>query len=72
MILRKVKEFIGTEARPPRQCEACGKPFVCGASLKGCWCVSVKLSAEVRQQLREKYKDCLCPACLQRLVEAAH
>lgn len=65
-MLHKLKEFIGTEPRPPRACEACGQPFVCGASLKGCWCFQVKLSAEVRAQLRARYKDCLCPACLQQ------
>ncbi len=69
MIIRKVKEFVGIEPRTPRQCEACGQPFVCGASLKGCWCVPVKVSAEARQQMRERYKDCLCPECLQRFAE---
>lgn len=68
-MLRKLKEFIGTESRPPRQCEACGQPFVCGASLQGCWCFGVKLSAEARQQMRGQYKDCLCSTCLQRFAE---
>jgi len=69
-MLRKLTEFILPDKRPPRECEACSKPFTCGASLKGCWCFQVKLSAEVRQQLRERYKDCLCPDCLKRFAEA--
>ena len=70
-MLHKLKELMGLEQRPPRQCEACGQPFVCCASLKGCWCVGVKLSAEVRQQMRAQYKDCLCPACLQQFAAAS-
>ena len=70
-ILRKLTEFIRPDKRPPRECEACGKPFVCGASLKGCWCIQIKLSADVRLQLRERYKDCLCPDCLKQFAEVA-
>ena len=44
-MLRKLKELILPDTRAPRECEACGKPFVCGASLKGCWCIQIKLSA---------------------------
>jgi len=70
-ILRKLTEFIRPDKRPPRECDACGKPFVCGASLKGCWCVQIKLSADVRQELRERYKDCLCPDCLKQFADVA-
>lgn len=66
----KLKEFIHPDQRPPRECEACGQPFVCGASLKGCWCVQIKLSPEVRQQLRARYRDCLCQECLKHFAEA--
>jgi hypothetical protein len=70
-MLRKLAEFIQPDKRPPRECEACGKPFVCGASLKGCWCFQIKLSAEVKQQLRERYKDCLCSDCLKQFAASA-
>ncbi|MCI0389361.1 MAG: cysteine-rich CWC family protein [Acidobacteria bacterium] len=70
-MLRKLAEFIQPDKRPPRECEACGKPFHCGASLKGCWCFQIKLSAEVKQQLRERYKDCLCSDCLERFAVSA-
>jgi cysteine-rich CWC protein len=70
-MLRKLRELILPETRAPRECEACGKPFVCGASLKGCWCLQIKLSAEARKQLRERYKHCLCQECLMKIAEAA-
>jgi len=70
VMFHKLKEFIQPDKRPPRECEACGKPFICGASLKGCWCVQLKLDAVTRQRLRERYKDCLCSDCLKRFAEA--
>ncbi|HYE72893.1 MAG TPA: cysteine-rich CWC family protein [Blastocatellia bacterium] len=63
-MLRELTEFILPSKRAPRECEACGQTFDCGASIKGCWCFSIKLSAEVRQELRGRYKDCLCRKCL--------
>jgi hypothetical protein len=68
-MLRKLKELIKPETRAPRECEACGGPFVCGASLRGCWCLQVKLSDEARKELRERYKACLCPECLTKFAE---
>jgi cysteine-rich CWC protein len=68
-MLRKLKELINPETRAPRECEACGNPFVCGASLKGCWCLEVKLSAETRKELRERYNRCLCRTCLMKFAE---
>ncbi|PWT92579.1 MAG: hypothetical protein C5B55_06115 [Blastocatellia bacterium] len=50
------------------QCEACGKEFICGASLTGCWCSEVKLSDEQRADLRSCYSDCLCRNCLERVA----
>ena len=70
-MLRKLRELILPETREPRECEACGRPFVCGASLKGCWCLQIKLSAEARKQLRERYKHCLCQECLMKIAEMA-
>ena len=49
------------------KCEACGKDFVCGVSLKGCWCSEIKLDDQTRAELRSKYKDCLCKECLEDL-----
>ena len=48
-------------------CEACGETFACEISLgKGCWCGEIKLSGETREELRRKYKSCLCRACLEK------
>ena len=69
-MFRKLRELIQPDARAPRECEACGKPFVCGASLKGCWCFQIKLSADARRRLRERYIHCLCSECLMKFVEA--
>jgi cysteine-rich CWC protein len=68
-MLHKLKELINPETRAPRECEACSNPFICGASLRGCWCLEVKLSAEARKKLREHYKRCLCRKCLMKFAE---
>ncbi len=67
-MLQKLTEFIQPTKRAPRECEACGKPFVCGASLKGCWCFDIKLSAAARKDLCERYNDCLCRECLETIA----
>ena len=48
------------------KCEACGGDFVCGASLKGCWCSEVQLNDDDRASLKTKYSDCLCRVCLEK------
>ena len=54
--------------RRSQACEACGETFTCEISLgKGCWCGEIKLSDETRQELRAKYKKCLCRACLEKV-----
>ena len=63
-MLSKLKELIFPDKRTLRACEACGNPFRCGASLKGCWCFQVKLRPEAREELLRKYKYCLCGECL--------
>lgn len=63
-MLRELTQLILTKRPAARTCEACGQPFTCGASLTGCWCQQVELTPAVRQELRERYHDCLCPACL--------
>jgi hypothetical protein len=48
-------------------CAACGQPFVCEISLgKDCWCGEIKLSENARQELRAKYRTCLCRGCLEK------
>ena len=52
------------------KCEACGNDFVCGVSLKGCWCSEVKLDDEARAEMRSQYKDCLCRTCLEAISKS--
>ena len=46
-------------------CEACGSEFACEFTIRGCWCVNIKLSDETRALLKEKYRSCLCRQCLE-------
>jgi len=46
-------------------CEACGSEFACEFTLRGCWCVDIKLSDETQKLLKEKYRSCLCRRCLE-------
>ena len=51
----------------PQTCEACGNPFACQiASVRGCWCAEIKLSEQTRNELRTRYKGCLCRSCLEK------
>ena len=50
------------------KCSACGNDFVCGVSLKGCWCSEIKLDDEARAELRTQYSDCLCRGCLEKIA----
>jgi hypothetical protein len=72
MVFSKLVELIFPARRTPVDCEACGQTFVCGASLLGCWCREIKLDSNKRQQLRGKYKHCLCRECLTRFETQPH
>src|SRR5260370_41926056 len=53
--------------RKTKTCEGCGASFACEISLgTGCWCGELKLSEDTRQELRAKYRNCLCRACLEK------
>jgi hypothetical protein len=49
-----------------KRCSKCGERFDCGG-LFGCWCRDVELDRATLANLRGKYADCLCPACLTAL-----
>ena len=54
-------------------CPRCGGAFACGAGADRatpCFCVSVELGEARLAELRAKWPDCLCAACLATL--AAH
>lgn len=64
--LRRALGYVSLEWKAPSKCESCGNEFQCGATLTGCWCADVKLTDEVRADLRTRYKKCLCRTCLEK------
>ena len=67
---RRTLGYISLRWKEPSTCEACGSEFTCGATITGCWCTEVKLSAETRADLRARYRGCLCRACLERAADS--
>jgi len=63
-LLKTIKAIAG--GGRDLKCEACGNEFVCGASLKGCWCSEVPLNKDDRSTLKAKFSDCLCKDCLEK------
>ena len=53
----------------PKTCQRCGVEFGCGGSC--CWCDEVTLDTQVREELRQRFSDCLCRACLEQESGAA-
>ncbi|EMO93353.1 cysteine-rich CWC family protein [Leptospira interrogans] len=51
-------------------CQRCGQIFGCGAAFYSCECFSISLSSEIRNQIKENYKDCLCVPCLKELEKS--
>ena len=47
-----------------KTCQRCGVEFACGGSC--CWCDEITLDAQVRQELRQQFSDCLCRSCLEQ------
>jgi len=66
MKLRNLLGYLHPAWREPQTCEGCGQPFRCGASLAGCWCQEIALSAEVKAELCRRYQRCLCRRCLEK------
>ena len=46
--LRRTLGFISLRWKDPSTCEACGGQFTCGATVTGCWCAEVTLTADTR------------------------
>ena len=52
-------------------CPRCGAAFACGVGAdRGapCFCASIPLDATRLAELRARYSDCLCAACLTALA----
>ncbi|HEV7375146.1 MAG TPA: cysteine-rich CWC family protein [Pyrinomonadaceae bacterium] len=69
MSLRKSTRNSLPQFRKPSTCEACGEVFTCGATLQACWCAEINLSETTRAELRSRYQDCLCRACLENFAK---
>jgi hypothetical protein len=50
-----------------KTCENCGQPFECGGYQ--CWCGQLKITDQQMAWIEKSFHDCLCPMCLQRVVE---
>jgi len=55
----------------PKICGSCGNVFGCGAKAEGCWCVDFSIASEIAAELKLKYEDCLCSACLSAVTTQA-
>ena len=56
-------------AAASERCPRCGGGFHCGVQdASPCPCSGLKLSASLRDNLRQRYTGCLCLACLQTLA----
>lgn len=66
--LKEVLGFVSLKYKEPSACESCGEKFVCGATVRGCWCVGIEVSEQTRQTLKSKFRDCLCRNCLEHFA----
>jgi len=71
MKLKDALGFVSEKYKSPSVCESCGNEFICGATIRGCWCTEVKLGTEARADLRSKFTNCLCRACLEKHADAS-
>ncbi|RMH36088.1 MAG: hypothetical protein D6690_06425 [Nitrospirae bacterium] len=49
----------------PKRCARCQQEFTCG--LSGCWCSQITIPESQYAVIRDRYHDCLCPACLRQV-----
>lgn len=66
MKIKGAPGFVSEKYKTPSVCESCGDEFVCGASLRGCWCMEIELSDEARADLKTRFDKCLCRDCLEK------
>jgi hypothetical protein len=57
------------EGATPVRCPRCGGGFHCGvADARPCACTAVGLDAALRVELAQRFRGCLCIACLRELA----
>jgi hypothetical protein len=52
-----------------KTCEHCRQPFECGGYQ--CWCGKVGITEQQLGWIEARFKDCLCPTCLQQVASGA-
>jgi Cysteine-rich CWC len=64
--------MIGMRSGEVDDCPRCGGGFRCGMhDAVPCACTGLRLSASLQEELRARYRGCLCLRCLQALAETA-
>ncbi|HEX9284185.1 MAG TPA: cysteine-rich CWC family protein [Nitrospirales bacterium] len=48
-------------------CGNCGRSFPCGGGIEPCWCDQVRLNESQLTEIGQTFRDCLCPACLEKI-----
>ncbi len=64
MKIGKALGIFSEKYKDPSVCESCGEEYICGATVMGCWCMSVNTTDEARAEMKQKFSKCLCPKCL--------
>jgi hypothetical protein len=60
---------VAEAAAGPSRCPRCAGAFHCGAAdAAPCACTAIHLDAALLRELRERYRGCLCLACLAELA----
>jgi cysteine-rich CWC protein len=64
-------DFLGISELMPatveKKCSRCGEPFSCQQEAV-CWCATMRLDPATLAELRARFSDCLCQACLRMLA----
>lgn len=51
-----------------KECPECNQVFECKpGNITQCQCFGIKLTTELQAYIEQRYNDCLCRKCLQRL-----
>lgn len=71
-LMEVISEQTPKVAGKPMICESCGDEFGCGAELKSCWCMDLKLTDETRADIKTRFETCLCKKCLEKVSTEQH
>jgi len=49
-----------------KTCPRCGRKFTCTGN-ESCWCMDWQVSEDLKAEIQQTYKTCLCEPCFQEL-----